>query len=382
MTRRLRMAMVGGGRDAFIGAVHRMAAGLDGRIELVAGALSSTPDKARASGRDLLLPDDRNYGTFEELIEGEAGRDDGADFVSIVTPNHMHFPVAERALTAGLHVVCDKPMTLDVDEAQRLSDLVASSGLLFALTHNYTGYPMVKEARERVARGDFGKIRKVVVEYPQGWLAEDLETTGQKQANWRTDPARSGAAGCMGDIGTHAANLAEYITGLTIESVCADLTTFVPGRQLDDDGNVLLRFDGGARGVLYASQVSIDEENALAIRVYGERGGLEWHQEEPNTLHLKWPDRPRQTIRTSGQEVAEITSYNTRLPAGHPEGFLEAFANIYRNFADCLLARLDGSEPADAARDFPTVHDGVRGMRFIEAVTKSTRDDLGKWTQI
>ncbi len=382
MKRRLRMAMVGGGRDAFIGAVHRMAAGLDGRIDLVAGALSSTPEKSLASGRDLLLPDDRNYPTFEELIDGETGRDDGADFVSIVTPNHMHFPVAERALRAGLHVVCDKPMTLDVREAEQLVETVETSGLLFALTHNYTGYPMVKEARERVARGDLGRIRKVVVEYPQGWLAEDLESTGQKQANWRTDPARSGAAGCMGDIGTHAANLAEYITGLPIEELCADLTTFVPGRQLDDDGNVLIRFEGGARGVLYASQVSIDEENALAIRVYGERGGLEWHQEEPNTLQLKWPDRPRETMRTSGQGVAEITAYNTRLPAGHPEGFLEAFANIYRNFADCLIARLEGVEPPEAARDFPTVHDGARGMRFIDAVTRSTRDDQSKWTRL
>ena len=299
------MGMVGGGRGAFIGAVHRMAAALDGSIELVCGALSSDPETARASGRDLHLDQDRCYASWREMIDREAqrGAAERIDFVAIVTPNHLHHPVAMAALERGFDVVCDKPMTLDLPQALAIRDRVESSGRLFCLTHNYTGYPMVKEAKSLVASGRLGVIRKVVVEYPQGWLAERLEATGQKQASWRTDPARAGAAGCMGDIGTHCHQLAEYVTGLEVDALCADLTTFVRGRALDDDGNVLLRFAGGARGVLHASQISVGEENGLRLRVYGERGGLDWRQEEPNSLVLRWPDRPAEIQRTGGPTV-------------------------------------------------------------------------------
>ena len=290
------MGMVGGGRGAFIGAVHRIAANIDGQIELVCGAFSSDPQRSRDSGADFFLPPDRCYGTFQEMIEREKARPAGErmDFISIVTPNHMHFPPAKMALENGFHVLSDKPATLSLAEARALGAIVKKTGLLYGLTHNYTGYPLVKQAREMVAAGALGKLRKVVVEYPQGWLATAIEASGQKQAAWRTDPKRSGAAGCIGDIGTHAENLAEYITGLEIKELAADLTAFVKGRKLDDDGNVLLRFKGGAKGVLHASQISVGEENNLSIRVYGEKGGLEWHQREPNTLLLKWPDQPMQ----------------------------------------------------------------------------------------
>ncbi len=380
MKRKLRYGMIGGGAGAFIGAVHRMAAGLDGRCELVSGAFSSTPERSRESGAALGLPADRVYGTFEEMIAAEKKLPEGVrmDFVSIVTPNHVHFPPAKMALENGFDVVCDKPMTFDLDQAKELEKVVARTGRLFALTHNYTGYPMVKQAREMVRSGKLGTIRKVVVEYPQGWLATRLEVDGNKQASWRTDPARSGAAGCMGDIGTHAENLAEYITGLRIAELCADLTTFVEGRPLDDDGNVLVRFAGGARGVLYASQISIGEENSLHIRVYGEKGGLEWDQMQPNSLILKWADRPMEIYRTSAGYNAPITAFNTRLPGGHPEGFIEAFANIYRNFALALECRLDGTEPKPEYLDFPTVQDGVRGMAFIETVVEASKS-TEKW---
>jgi len=377
------MGMVGGGRDAFIGPVHRMAAGLDGLIELVCGAFSADADKSRASGADLFLPADRCYGSWTEMLRSERAlpEDRRLDFVSIVTPNHLHFPIATAALDAGFHVVCDKPMTVSLTEARTLADKVEESGLLFALTHNYTGYPLVKEARHRVAAGELGTIRKVVVEYPQGWLATALEEGGHKQADWRTDPARAGVSCCMGDIGTHAENLSEYVTGLQIEELCADLSTFLAGRRLDDDGSVLLRFDNGARGVLHASQVSIDEENALAIRVYGDRGGLEWRQEEPNTLLLKWPDRPREVLRTSGPTLSAEAAFNTRLPMGHPEGFIEAFANLYRNFALTLDAQRRGVEPRPEWSDFPTVHDGVRGMAFLEAVVRNSAGEE-KWSRL
>ena len=377
------MGMVGGGRDAFIGAVHRMAAGLDGLIELACGAFSADPDKSKASGADLFLPADRCYASWTEMLKSERAlpEDRRMDFVSIVTPNHLHSPVATAALDAGFHVVCDKPMTLSLAEAQTLAEKVEASGLLFALTHNYTGYPLVKEARHRVAAGELGTIRKVVVEYAQGWLATALEDEGQKQADWRTDPARAGVSCCMGDIGTHAENLSEYITGLQIQELCADLTTFLPDRRLDDDGNVLLRFDNGARGVLQASQVSIDEENALGIRVYGDRGGLEWRQEEPNTLVLKWPDRPRTVLRTSGPTLSAEAAFNTRLPMGHPEGFIEAFANLYRNFALTLDAQRRGVDPQAEWSDFPSVRDGVRGMAFLEAVVRNSADEE-KWTRL
>ena len=377
------MGMVGGGRGAFIGGVHRMAAGLDGLIELTAGAFSSDPEKTLASGRDLFLPTERCYASWLEMLEREAARptDERIDFVAIVTPNHMHHPVAMAALDRGFHVVCDKPMTLDVAEAEELVAKVQDTGLLFCLTHNYTGYPMVKQAKHLITSGRLGSIRKVVVEYPQGWLATRLEQDGQKQASWRTDPARAGASCCMGDIGTHCENLAEYVTGLRIEDLCADLTTFIGGRPLDDDGNVLLHLSGGARGVLYASQISIAEENALTIRVYGDQGGLEWRQEEPNSLYLKWQDRPREILRTGGPTNAEAAASATRLPMGHPEGFIEAFANLYRNFAVAVHHRLQDSQPPPEALDFPNVHDGLRGMRFIEAVVASSESDP-EWTHV
>ena len=380
--RKLRMGMVGGGRDAFIGGVHRMAAGLDGLIELSAGAFSSDPGKSLASGQDLFLPPERCYASWSEMLECEAGlpADERIDLVSIVTPNHLHHPVAMAALDHGFDVVCDKPMTLDVAQAESLAAKVSASGHLFCLTHNYTGYPMVKEARHLVASGRLGAIRKVVVEYPQGWLADRLEEEGQKQASWRTDPAQAGASCCIGDIGTHCENLAEYVTGLKVEALCADLSTFIEGRPLDDDGSVLLRLAGGARGILYASQISIDDENDLRIRVYGDKGGLAWRQEEPNTLVLKWPDRPRQIRRTASPTNAAATQAATRLPMGHPEGFIEAFANLYRNFALAIHHRLQGSEPPAEVLDFPTVEDGLRGMKFVEAVVHNSQSDQETWT--
>ena len=376
--RKLRMGMVGGGRGAFIGGVHRMAATLDGQIELVCGAFSSDPKKSKQSGADWFLPADRCYGSYAEMFAAEARRPEGdrMDFVTIVTPNFLHYPVACMALDHGFHVVCDKPMTFDLKQAKHLEALVKKSGRIFALTHNYTGYPMVKEARERVRSGQLGKIRKVVVEYPQGWLATALERSGQKQADWRTDPKRAGISCCMGDIGTHAENLAEYITGLQIEELCADLTTFLPGRKLDDDGSVLLRFKGGARGVLHASQISAGEENALRIRVYGEKGGLDWSQEEPNTLTLKWANRPREVLRAGGPGLSPSATAACRLPAGHPEGFLEAFANVYRNFAGAVRAT-----SRRKSFDFPTVQDGVRGMSFIEATVESSMRGA-KWVKL
>ncbi len=375
------MGMVGGGRGAFIGAVHRIAANIDGQIDLVCGAFSSDPQRSKESGGDFFLPPDRCYGTFDEMMKAEAAlpEDQRMDFVSIVTPNHVHFPAAKAALEAGFHVLSDKPATFDLAEAKQLKQLIEQSGLLYGLTHNYTGYPLVKQARDMVREGKLGKIRKVVVEYPQGWLATRVEASGQKQADWRTDPKRSGAAGCIGDIGTHAENLAEYITGLKIKELAADLTTFVDGRQLDDDGNVLLRFDNGAKGVLHASQISVGEENNLNIRVYGETGGLEWHQNEPNTLLVKWLDQPMQVYRTANGYLGEAATANTRTPPAHPEGYLEAFANIYRNFANHIRARLDGSQPDALVLDYPTIDDGVRGMAFIEAVVASSRNNAA-WT--
>lgn len=381
------MGMVGGGQGAFIGAVHRMAAALDGGIDLVAGAFSSDAARSKASGRDLYLAPDRCYGSYLEMFAAEAKlpADKRIDFVAIVTPNFLHFPVAKAALEHGFHVMCDKPMTFNLAEAKELAAIVKKSGLLFGLTHNYTGYPMVKEARELVRSGKLGKIRKVVAEYPQGWLAGKLEESGQKQADWRTDPKRSGASCCMGDIGTHAENLAEYVTGLRIESLLADLTTFVEGRPLDDDGNVLLRFaekDGvRAKGVLHASQISVGEENGLSLRVYGEKGGLSWKQLDPNTLFLMHPDRPTEILRTGVGAQSDRAKAAIRLPAGHPEGFLEAFANLYRNFAAVLRAKADGTPVPPFADDFPGVEDGVRGMAFIEAVVASSQAGA-TWTKL
>jgi predicted dehydrogenase len=375
--------MVGGGRGAFIGGVHRIAANIDGQIELVCGAFSSDPEKSKASGGDLFLPPERCYGTFEEMIQKEKAlpASERMDFISIVTPNHMHFPPAKLALENGFHVLSDKPATFDLDEARQLADLVKKTGLLYGLTHNYTGYPLVKEARELVHSGKLGKIRKVVAEYPQGWLATRIEESGQKQAAWRTDPKRSGAAGCIGDIGTHAENLAEYITGLKIKELAADLTTFVEGRQLDDDGNILLRFENGAKGVLHASQISVGEENNLNIRVYGEKGGLEWHQNEPNTMLVKWLDQPMQVYRTANGYLSKAAAAAGRTPPAHPEGYLEAFANIYKNFAEHIRATIDGTTPDPLVLDYPKIDDGIRGMAFIEAVVKSSQANAA-WTPL
>jgi predicted dehydrogenase len=383
MSRKIRYGMVGGGRGAFIGAVHRIAANMDGQIELVCGAFSSDPEKSKASGADLFLDPARCYGSFEEMIFAEKAlpTEQRMDFVSIVTPNHMHFAPAKLALEYGFHVLSDKPATFDLSEAKTLAGIVSNTGLLYGLTHNYTGYPLVKQAREMVLSGALGKIRKVVAEYPQGWLATRLEESGQKQAAWRTDPTRSGAAGCVGDIGTHAENLAEYITGLKIRELAADLTSFVEGRLLDDDANILLRFEGGAKGVLHCSQISVGEENNLNIRVYGEKGGLEWHQKEPNTLTVKWLDKPMEIYRTSNGYLGAAAAANSRTPAAHPEGYLEAFANIYRNFANHIRARIDGTEPSPIVLDYPKIEDGVRGMAFIEAVVSSSKQNAA-WTRV
>ena len=374
------MGMVGGGLDAFIGAVHRRAAAFDNEIELVCGCFSSSPDKSKATGLALYLPENRVYGSFDEMIRREKELPEGErmDFLSIVTPNFMHFPPAKMALENGFHVMCDKPMTLNLAEAKELKGIVDKSGLVFGLTHNYTGYPMVKEARAMIKNGILGKIRKVVVEYPQGWLSTKEEDTDYKQAIWRTDPAKSGAAGCMGDIGTHAENLAEYVTGLHITELCADLTSFVPGRQLDDDGNLLLRFDNGAKGILQASQIANGEENSLKIFVYGELGGVEWHQMEPNTLYYKTQEGQR-IIRPNVGKLSESAAAHWRMPPGHPEGFFEAFANLYRNFAYAVKANIDG-KPADPIYDFPGVDDGVRGLAFIDTVIASNGSET-KWTK-
>ena len=374
------MGMVGGGRGAFIGGVHRMAAALDGEIELVCGAFSSNAEKSKLSGEDLCIDPARAYGSFEEMMleEKKLPESKRMDFVSIVTPNHMHYAPARMALENGFHVVCDKPLCFNMEEALHLQKLVEETGLLYGLTHNYTGYPMVKQARAMVKNGDIGQIRKIVVEYPQGWLTTKVEDTGSKQAGWRTDPSKSGIAGAMGDIGTHAENLAEYISGLQITELCADISTFVEGRLLDDDGNVLLHFDNGAKGVLHASQICAGEENNLNIRIYGTKAGLQWFQMEPNSLIVKWLDKPMEILRTGGGTLYPEAAAHTRIPGGHPEGYLEAFANIYRNFALCVRARLDGKQVDPVYQDFPTVSDGVRGMRFIEKVIASGKSEA-KW---
>lgn len=383
MNRKIRMGMVGGGPGAFIGAVHRMAAALDGHIELVCGAFSSDPAKSIVAGKELYLDPARIYKSYEEMITKEMALPANVrmDFVSIVTPNHLHFAPAKLALESGFHVVCDKPLAFNLSEAEELEKIVATTGKLFALTHTYTGYPMVKEARDMVVSGQIGKVRKVMVEYPQSWLATQLEATGQKQADWRTDPARAGISCCMGDIGTHAENLAEYVSGLKITEVAADLTTFIPGRQLDDDGNVLIRLEGGAKGVLFASQISVGEENNIKIRIYGDKAGLEWQQEDCNSLRVKWIDKPIEIKRTRGYDTSKAAAFNTRIPAGHPEGYLEAFANIYRNFAWSLQTLLVGEKPTEAMLDFPSVAEGVRGMAFIEAVVASSNAN-SKWVKV
>ncbi len=378
------MGMVGGGPDAFIGEVHRKAARMDGGIEIVAGVFSRHPDKSQQTGRQLLLDPKRIYKSYEELAEKERRLPEGerVDFVSIVTPNNSHFPIAKALLEGGFHVMCEKPMTFTVDEARELQKIVRISGKVFGLMHNYTGYPMVKLARDMARGSDLGEIRKIVVQYPQGWLATPLEQTGSVQAIWRTDPAQSGAVGAMGDIGTHAENLSEYITGLKITHVCADLTTFVKGRRLDDDANCLLRFENGAKGVLHVSQISIGEENNIAIWVYGTKKGLEWHQEHPNYLYVKELDGPVQVYRRGNPYIgarSPAAARATRLPFGHPEAFIEAFANIYCNFADAVRAALTKEAPDPLALDFPNVGDGLRGMLFINTVLASAKSSE-KWT--
>lgn len=374
---RIRMGMVGGGSGSFIGAVHRIAAELDGDIQLVCGAFASDPSRSKQSGMEIYgLPADRSYGSYEQMFEEENAKpqNERMQFVVIATPNHIHFPVAKAALEAGFHVMSDKPVTFDLREARELKELVDGSGLLFGLTHNYTGYPMVREARHLVRSGALGKIRRINVEYIQGWLSLPEEKSGEnKQAEWRTDPDRSGAAGCMGDIGTHGENLVEFVTGLKIKQLCADLTTFVPGRKLDDDGNVLLRFENGAKGILSASQISVGVENGLTLRVYGEEAGIEWAQMEPNSLTVRWPDRPYEVRRTGGVGVHDAADDATRLPAGHPEGFLEAFALLYRNFASAINEVEAGNAVGALDLDIPTIDDGVRGMTFIETVVKSSQ---------
>ncbi len=366
--------MIGGGRGAFIGAVHRIAARMDGQAELVAGAFSSDPERSRASGEDLHLDPARVYASYQEMARAEAKRpaSERLDFVVIVTPNHQHFPPAKLFLESGFNVVCDKPVTLNLAEAKQLRLIVRKTKKVFALTHNYTGNAMVKQARALVRDGKLGKIRKVVVEYPQGWLSTRLEVTGQKQAGWRTDPKQSGAAGAMGDIGTHAENLARYVTGLHIAELCADLTAFVPGRKLDDDGNILVRYRGGAKGVLHASQISVGEENNLSLRVYGEKAGLEWRQEHPNELVVKYPDKPAETWRRGNGYNGPEAARATRIPAGHPEGYLEAFGNVYREVFRAIAAEVAGERwPADL--DFPTIDDGVEGMQFIATAVRSAK---------
>lgn len=383
MSRKLRMGMIGGGRGAFIGAIHRMAAGIDGQIELVCGALHVNPEEAILSGQDLYLDPKRTYKTYREMFEEESKLPAGErmDFVTIVTPNHVHFEPAKLALENGFHVVCEKPLSFSLDEALQLQELVKKTGLTFALTHTYTGYPMIKQAREMCTSGAFGKIRKVVVEYPQGWLSTPAERTGNEQAAWRTDPKRSGKAGSVGDIGTHAENLAETVTGLKITELSADVSTFVENRLLDDDANVLLRFNNGAKGVLHCSQISAGEENALNLRVYGEKGSLQWHQHDPNTMYVKWLDKPMQVYRTGMGYLGASAAAHTRTPAGHPEGYLEAFANIYRNFTKVVQAKLDGKVAYAVYQDFPGVEDGVRGMKFIDAVIASGQKNAA-WTKI
>ncbi|UOG75135.1 Gfo/Idh/MocA family oxidoreductase [Hymenobacter tibetensis] len=378
---KLRLGMIGGGQGAFIGAVHRLAAALDGLYELKAGAFSSDAEKSRATGVLLGLAPDRVYASYQEMIAQESQRPETEriQVISIVTPNHMHFEPARLALESGFHVVLDKPMTFSLAEAKQLAEVVAASGKKLCLTHTYSGYPMVKEARQLVAAGALGKIRKVYVEYPQGWLSAFEEGSDNKQAAWRTDPARSGIAGAMGDIGTHAFNLLEYVSGLQVTQLCADINIVVEGRQLDDDGAVLLKLSNGASAVLTASQIAAGEENNVRIRVYGEQGGLEWQQVDANTLLMKWLDRPAEIRRTGTGYVGSFAQHNARTPAGHPEGYLEAFANLYRNFALTVQAELAGETASAEALDYPSIEEGVRGMAFIENVIASGKSDK-KWT--
>ena len=378
--RRIRLGMVGGGEGAFIGGVHRIAARLDDRYSLVAGALSSTPEKAARSGAALGLDPERSYPDFAIMAQAEAGRSDGIEAVAIVTPNHMHAPAILAFLEAGIHVICDKPLTTSLEEARSLKAAVDRSGRIFALTHNYTGYPLVRQARAMVRAGEIGRIRVVQVEYPQDWLAERIEDSGQKQAAWRTDPARTGAGGCVGDIGTHAFNLAEFIAGAEVDALCAELTTFVEGRRVDDDAQMLLRWSDGAKGMLWASQVSPGHENGLKIRIYGTKGGLEWVQAEPNRMIWSPLGANQQIVTRNGPGADAANRRMSRIPAGHPEGYLEAFANLYSEIAEAIVAARDGGEPSSDVL-YPTIDDGVRGLAFIEAAIRSSNEG-GIWLRV
>ncbi len=382
MQRKLRMAMIGGGKDAFIGAVHRLALNMDGQMELVAGTLSVNPEVAIESGKMLFLDESRIYTDYKTMLEKEAAMpaDKRIDFVSIVTPNFVHFDPAMMALDKGFNVVIEKPITFTLQQAKELKAKLAATGLTLLLCHTYTGYPMVKQAKQLVKNGVLGKIRKVYVEYPQGWLSTLLESTGQAQASWRTDPKKSGKAGCMGDIGTHAFNMAEYVTGLQVTQICSNLNIVVPGRMLDDDGAAFLKFNNGATGVLMATQIAAGEENNIKIRVYGEKGGLEWKQEDANTLLVKWLDKPTEIYRTGGGYNNSFAAHNTRIPAGHPEGYLEAFGNLYRNFSLTLRAKINGEIPKEEWLDFPSVDEGIRGMAFVDNVVASSASNE-KWME-
>ncbi|MDF9830098.1 Gfo/Idh/MocA family oxidoreductase [Parabacteroides sp. PF5-6] len=380
--RKLRMGMVGGGSDAFIGAIHRRAAFMDNQIELVCGCFSIDPEISKSSGLSYFLPEDRIYSTYQEMFEREMLLPEGErmDFVTIVTPNRFHFEPAMMALERGMHVVVDKPMTFSLEEAKALQQKVEETGLVLALTHVYSGYPAVKEARDRIAKGELGQLRRLYVEYPQGWLADRIELQGGNNAGWRTDPKQTGKAGCIGDIGTHAWHLAEYVTGQKVLELCAELNTFAPGRPVDDDGAAFLRFDGGLKGCLTASQIAKGEANNLRLRVYGEKGGLEWHQMDPNRLIFKWGNKPEEIVHIGNNTfLGEAAGWDVRTPAGHPEGFIEAFANIYRNFALTVMARRKGEQPTEDMLDFPTVYDGVRGMQFIETMVEAGWNDEVKW---
>lgn len=380
MSYKIRLGMIGGGPNAFIGAVHRIASRIDNEYDIVCGAFSSSLNKSLQTGKELGISEDRIYPTFQDLIQKEKAlpKEERVQVISIVTPNHLHFEPAKLAMENGFDVILDKPMTLTLAEAKELKNVQNQTGRKLLLTHTYTGYPMVKEAKEVVASGKLGAIRKVYVEYPQGWLSNALE---DQQAVWRTDPSKSGIAGAMGDIGTHAFNLAEYISGLSVTKLCADINIVVPNRKLDDDGAVLLKFNNNVSGVLMATQIAAGEENKVKIRVYGEKGGLEWHQQDANSLVLKWLDSPAQVYRTGSSYLSSFATHNTRTPSGHPEGYLEAFANLYRNFALCIKADLEGKEPVKEALDYPGIEEGIRGMAFIESVIASGQSDQ-KWIEL
>lgn len=378
---RIRLGMVGGGPGAFIGAVHRTAARLDDKFELVAAALSSDPARGRAAAMELHIAPERAYGSYAEMAAGEKARADKIEAVSIVTPNYLHCPVARAFLTVGIHVICDKPLAISVEEALEVAALVRRTGLIFGLTHNYSGYPMVRQARQMIEEGELGRIRVIHVEYPQDWLSTPLETTGQKQAVWRSDPAQNGPGGCLGDIGTHAFHIVSFVTGLLCQQVAADVSTFVPGRRLDDNVQVMLRFEKGARGMLWASQVAPGHANGLRLRIYGEKASVEWYQEEPNTLRFSPLGKPAAIIQRSGPGANSAAAHATRIPGGHPEGYIEAFAQLYTDLAEQISAHRGGRKPAPASLLVPTVEDGVMGMRFISAVLESSRRDAA-WVDL